>query len=62
MDQVDEVKRGLVRIADDLDRAERHGAPVDNPEGIRWVQISDTAVQQLSGLLRRLAGEKGVPA
>lgn len=41
--------------ADDLDAAIRQGAAVDTPEGARWVQFSDTVVQQLAALLRTLA-------
>ena len=43
------------KIADGLAGAERFGAEKDEPEGVRWVQISDTSAEQLAATLRGTA-------
>lgn len=37
----------LARVAQVLRAADRIGAPVDEPEGARYIQLSDTLVTQL---------------
>ena len=44
----------ISKIIDDLDRAPRRGAETDEPEGARFIQISDTAAKELSRELRRI--------
>jgi hypothetical protein len=45
----------LMMLAEELDRAERHGAIRDEPEGTRYVLISDTLARRLANDLRRVA-------
>ena len=42
----------LQDIADGLDAAKRYGAEVDQPEGARWVQLSDRLALTISYQLR----------
>jgi hypothetical protein len=42
----------LVEIADALDAAGRHGAATDEPEGMRYITITDTLARQLAAGLR----------
>jgi hypothetical protein len=44
------------QVADALDRAERVGAPTDEPEGARRVWLSDTLARQIAAALRRRYG------
>jgi len=45
-------------IADALERAPRQGAAVDEPEGSRFVVISDTALTKLTRELRLAAADR----
>jgi hypothetical protein len=42
----------LTAIADGLENAARLGRPVDQPEGVRYIQISDTLSKQFVASLR----------
>ena len=39
-------------IADALDMANRFGPKIDEPEGVRYIQMSDTLARQWATLLR----------
>jgi len=41
-----------MRLADNLEKAERIGADVDEPEGARYVQISDTLLREIVANIR----------
>jgi hypothetical protein len=45
-------------IAEVLDGAPRQGAAVDDPEGLRHVVFSDTAMQRITRELRLAASER----
>lgn len=45
-------------IADVLDGAPRQGATMDDPEGLRHVVFSDTAMQRITRELRLAASER----
>jgi len=45
-------KECLHEIADMLDKAERIGADKDEPEGMRYIQLSDTLAKKISAKLR----------
>lgn len=47
--------RLLTALADGLDAAPRHGADTDEPEGARYVLLSDTLARAVAGQLRGLA-------
>jgi hypothetical protein len=49
----------LIEIADALDNAPRDGAAVDEPEGDRYITLSDTLAQQWAQLLRWIASTNG---
>lgn len=48
-----ELQRLLRMFATALDDAPRHGADIDEPEGARWVQLSDTLALQWSDAARK---------
>ena len=41
-----------LEIADAMDKAERMGASKDEPEGVRYIIISDTLAKQWASILR----------
>lgn len=43
----------VLDVADALDSAKRMGADVDEPEGERYIQLSDTLARELAGRLRQ---------
>ena len=43
---------GITEVIDALDRAPRQGATVDDPEGARYVVISETALNKIVQELR----------
>jgi hypothetical protein len=45
----------LGQLARELDRAPRQGQPVDDPEGTRFVTLSDTLAQEIAHQLREVA-------
>jgi len=45
----------LAQVADHLDAVHREGAAVDEPEGARFLTMSDTLARQLSAALRDAA-------
>jgi hypothetical protein len=49
-------KEYLLELARSLDEAERFGADEDEPEGARWIQLTDTLAKQISSQLREIAG------
>lgn len=52
---VEELRRATLSLADLLDGAPRMGAETDEPEGRRWVQLSDTLARHWSEKLRGAA-------
>lgn len=46
------VRSVLQQTADVLDSTERFGEDVDEPEGARWIKISDTCAKKLAVTLR----------
>ena len=44
----------LKKISELLDNAKRYGTEKDEPEGSRYIQISDTLARQLSEDLKRI--------
>ncbi len=42
-------------LADELDKAERLGMSADMPEGMRYIQISDTLARDIATTLRKKA-------
>ena len=49
---VDSLRSLLVEFVNALDNARRFGAERDEPEGARYVQISDTLAKRLSRVIR----------
>jgi hypothetical protein len=47
-------------LRDVLDGADRMGMPVDIPEGMRYIQISDTLAVEMANSLRCLLGVLGI--
>lgn len=48
--------RGVMQaVAMALENAQRQGAVKDEPEGARYIQLSDTLATTLAGLLRQAA-------
>ena len=45
-------------IADGLDKTPRQGAAVDDPEGSRFVLLSDTFLRRITRDLRLASGER----
>ena len=45
----------LTQLAIELDDAERLGAEEDDPEGVRWIQISDTLAKMIAQKLRHIS-------
>lgn len=45
--------KNLSDISDAIDNAERFGMNDDNPEGVRYIKISDTLAKEISDILRR---------
>lgn len=43
-------------MADELETAARSGADLDEPEGSRWVSVSDTLLKKIVGMLRSAGG------
>ena len=43
----------LERVADALDQAVRQGAAEDNPEGTRYIVISDTLAKKMASDIRK---------
>jgi len=41
-------------LADELDAVERLGAPTDDPEGSRYIRMSDTLARRISETLRNV--------
>lgn len=50
-----ELRNKALKLAYDLDHAERAGANDDDPESMRYVMVSDTAMHEITKLLRELA-------
>ena len=46
----------LLKLARALDESWRYGADQDVPEGVRYIQISDTLAKQIAQKLREIAG------
>jgi len=46
------ISAAAIQVANALDNAPRMGAEKDEPEGSRYIQISDTLAKQLSATLR----------
>lgn len=44
----------LAQLADELDTAQRCGGPDDEPEGARFIIMSDTLARKIAKRLRRL--------
>ena len=49
-------KEWLNQLAEDLDRQARMGVVTDAPEGVRYIQMSDTLAKHLAARLREIAG------
>ena len=45
----------LYQLADDLENADRLGADTDEPEGNRYIQMSDTVTKLIAERLRKIA-------
>jgi len=45
----------LFKMAQDIDAVERVGPPEDVPEGVRYIQVSDTSALTISDALRAAA-------
>lgn len=45
----------LLDLADELERASRLGVDTDEPEGTRYVQISDALIEVIVSRLREIA-------
>ncbi len=50
-------KPSLEDVADVLDNAHRYGEDEDKPEGVRWIQITDTLANQMSACIREYSGK-----
>jgi len=61
-EEADTQARARREFANGLDRAERFGAAKDEPEGSRYIQMSDTLARQLAAGLRGSAGSPGPAA
>jgi hypothetical protein len=48
----------IPEIADALERAQRHGADKDQPEGSRFAVFSDTALQAMARALRLASADR----
>lgn len=48
-------RKYLNELANGLDMAGRLGSEKDNPEGVRYIQISDTLAKDMARDLRRIA-------
>lgn len=48
-------KKYLYQLADDLENADRLGADTDEPEGNRYIQMSDTVTKLIAERLRKIA-------
>ena len=48
----------LMEIADALEGGPRQGAAEDRPEGVRYVVLSDTLINQITRELRLAAAER----
>lgn len=48
-------KKELLDLADKLDKAERQGFKTDEPEGSRYILVSDTMAKELSEAIRAMA-------
>lgn len=48
-------KQWLLKLAGELDSAARLGTDSDEPEGARWIELSDTAARQIAARLRAIA-------
>lgn len=46
----------LLELAQALDDARRMGGERDVPEGVRYIQISDTLARQIAARLREIGG------
>ncbi len=55
MNTNEELQAYALELASALDRAERVGADQDQPEGTRWVRLSDTLAKSIAERLRSLA-------
>ena len=45
----------LYQLADDFENADRLGADTDEPEGNRYIQMSDTVTKLIAERLRKIA-------
>ena len=50
-----DVKIGAAALADEFDAAPRYGSALDEPEGMRWIVLSDTKARDIAAWLRTLA-------
>ena len=55
MDRRQQLQQELLELAKQLDIAERHGKEKDQPEGERYIVISDTCATRMSQGLVRVA-------
>lgn len=52
-------RKYLIDLATDLDQAERMGCIKDEPEGTRFIQISDTLAAHIAEKLFKIVKEEG---
>ena len=50
----------LTEIKDILERADRIGQPTDEPEGVRYIQISDTLTNEIINSLEDIISKSGL--